>query len=586
MTAAGLRLAPDLVLPIDAVTGTFAVFANRGKGKSNTCTALVEELYAAKLPVVILDVKGDWWGLRSNFAGDGPGLPFIIFGGDHGDLRLEPTAGTLFADLVVDERIHAVLDMSDMSKGQARSFTTAFAERLYKRNRDPLHLIVDEADVLIPQRASQETARLLGAMEDIAKRGRQRGIGMTIASQRVQDIATPVRDLMETLIIGNTSGFRAISALKDWISVHADENTTTADVIKSLPTLAVGVAWIWSPSFLAMLKQVTIRRASTFDSHATPKAGQARVQPKGFADIDLTALGERIAATVEKAKADDPKALRARIAELERALAAKPAPAAPPAPIEVKIPVMDADTLARLQDIGQMVTNAGKVIDDAFTKMSAAPQQVRTPTTRTLPARPGEAPATTGARPLAAPRAAIASRPAAPIPPSGEAPTMLLSKPQQKILDSLAWFAAYIPGPTDRTMLALFCGASSKSSTYGNNLGALRTAGMIDYPGRGTVALTDLGASNAQAPDGVSTSEELQAALFARLSGPQKRILEALITIYPDSIDRTDLAITVEASPTSSAYGNNLGALRTLGLLDYPDRGRVGATPMLFLDGR
>lgn len=163
---------------------------------------------------------------------------------------------------------------------------------------------------------------------------------------------------------------------------------------------------------------------------------------------------------------------------------------------------------------------------------------------------------------------------------------MLLSKPQQKILDSLAWFAAYIPGPTDRTMLALFCGASSKSSTYGNNLGALRTAGMIDYPGRGTVALTDLGASNAQAPDGVSTSEELQAALFARLSGPQKRILEALITIYPDSIDRTDLAITVEASPTSSAYGNNLGALRTLGLLDYPDRGRVGATPMLFLDGR
>lgn len=37
-------------------------------------------------------------------------------------------------------------------------------------------------------------------------------------------------------------------------------------------------------------------------------------------------------------------------------------------------------------------------------------------------------------------------------------------------------------------------------------------------------------------------------------------------------------------SPTSGGYFNNLGALRTLGVIDYPSPGRVVALPVLFLD--
>jgi len=36
-------------------------------------------------------------------------LPVVIFGGDHADLPLAETAGELLADLVVDERVPAVL---------------------------------------------------------------------------------------------------------------------------------------------------------------------------------------------------------------------------------------------------------------------------------------------------------------------------------------------------------------------------------------------------------------------------------------------------------------------------------------------
>lgn len=46
----------------------------------------------------------------------------------------------------------------------------------------------------------------------------------------------------------------------------------------------------------------------------------------------------------------------------------------------------------------------------------------------------------------------------------------------------------------------------------------------------------------------------------------------------------TDPAVRIGVSPTSGGYFNNLGSLRTLGVLDYPALGHVVATPILFLD--
>ncbi|OOK65148.1 AAA-like domain protein [Mycobacterium kansasii] len=322
-TPGAIDLAPGVSLPPEIVTATVAVLANRGGGKSAVTHRLVELMHTAALPVVVLDVKGDWWGIRSSADGKGAGLPFVIFGGDHEDVPLEPTAGQLLADLIVDDRIPAVLDLSHMSKSQARTFATTFAERLYHRNRDPLHVVIEEADVLIPQRASADTARLLGAMEDLAKRGRHRGLGMTVVSQRPQETAKSVLELMETVILLRMTGPRSIKAVQDWISVNADHDDTTArQVIASLPSLATGEGWVWSPGFLRILERTTFPMFSTFDSHATPKPGQTRVVPKKRADIDLEKLGAEIAATRERAQHNDPHALRTEIQSLQRQLAA------------------------------------------------------------------------------------------------------------------------------------------------------------------------------------------------------------------------------------------------------------------------
>lgn len=56
---AGIVLGPGLVLPVESVTSTFAILANRGAGKSATAHRFVEQLHRAGLPVVVVDVKGD-----------------------------------------------------------------------------------------------------------------------------------------------------------------------------------------------------------------------------------------------------------------------------------------------------------------------------------------------------------------------------------------------------------------------------------------------------------------------------------------------------------------------------------------------
>jgi len=126
-----LSIAPNLKLPEEAVTETFAILGKRGSGKTTTTRVLTEELLHVGLPALILDPTGVWWGLRASADGAGDGYPVIIFGGDHADVPLEETSGSLIADVVVTRRISAVLDLSGLSKSGTRRFCTDLLERLY-----------------------------------------------------------------------------------------------------------------------------------------------------------------------------------------------------------------------------------------------------------------------------------------------------------------------------------------------------------------------------------------------------------------------------------------------------------------------
>ena len=91
----GLRISKDLLLPQEAVTQTFAILAKRGAGKTYTASVMAEELIAAKLPTVIIDPIGVWWGLRASADGKGEGLPIGLFAvGCRSPGHFEPGQGT------------------------------------------------------------------------------------------------------------------------------------------------------------------------------------------------------------------------------------------------------------------------------------------------------------------------------------------------------------------------------------------------------------------------------------------------------------------------------------------------------------
>jgi hypothetical protein len=138
----------------------------------------------------------------------------------------------------------------------------------------------------------------------------------------------------------------------------------------------------------------------------------------------------------------------------------------------------------------------------------------------------------------------------------------------------------------DRDQLAFLSDQSATSSGYANNLGALRTLGFLAYPAKGRVGLTEAGRAIAVIEEVPASSSELHAIVERKLSPTRWRIIATLIQAYPREVERAELAELSNQSATSSGYANNLGALRSLGLLDYPSKGSVVATSALFLDER
>jgi len=68
-----------------------------------------------------------------------------------------------------------VTDLSDLGGNAARRrFMAAFAESLYEANEEPLHLVLDEADLWAPQRPIKAWECLLGHIEEIVRRCRGR----------------------------------------------------------------------------------------------------------------------------------------------------------------------------------------------------------------------------------------------------------------------------------------------------------------------------------------------------------------------------------------------------------------------------
>jgi hypothetical protein len=542
-----LDISDELALPLSAVTESIAILAVRGAGKSNAAVRIAEQMHAHNLHWVAIDPKGDWWGIRSGADGTSPGLPIPVFGGQHGDIPLEPGSGALIADLIVDQRLTCVLDVSDFaSEAEKVRFLLAFSAQLYKRksaDQEPTHVFFEEADDYCPQRAFPEQARLVHAMARLLKQGRSRGLGVSIISQRSAVVNKDVLTQAQTLIALRTTSPQDRKAIEGWVS-YAGEND---EIVSSLHQLKNGEAWVWSPTWLGVTQRIQFKRRETFDSGATPAPGRVRTAPSTLADIDLGAVRVLMAETIERQEAEDPKRLRQRIASLEaevKELIAKPRLrpfTIPAAALEVfKAAVDDAFNQFQL-----------RVILVEPNQVASAAALVGAPAVPPIPKRPDPSTPKGQAR-INRELDAIHAQ----FPGRGAKLTTL----ERKVLTVLAQHQGLVT-PT-RQWIALLVGYHQNSKSMVNTLGTLRTAGYVEG-----VTITPAGVEALGEYEQLPTGGDLLIWYYDnKLTPVEGRI--AMAIAERDNWGRTDLAERVGYHPNAKSFVNALGRLRSLHLVD------------------
>lgn len=556
-----LRISSQLSLPLDAVTRTFGLLAMRGAGKSNAAVVMAEQMYDAHIPWVAIDPKGDWWGIRGSKDGKKPGLEVPIFGGEHGDIPLEPTAGSLFARLVAEDRMTCVLDLSLFTKGEQTRFLLDFATTLFRLNREPMHLFLDEADEYIPQRVFKDMAPLVGAWSKLIKQGRNRGIGMTVVSQRSAVINKDVLTQLDNLIPMRTTSPQDRKAILAWVEHHA----LGRGIVEELPTLEDGEAWMWSPYWLKTAERIKFHQRRTFDSGATPELGKGRPSAR-LADIDLSKLQEDMADTIEKAEAADPRKLTARIRALEAELRKERARTAAPAEpttveveVPVEVPVLSDEVLGRLE---KMMAPAAAVLDEVALALAMHTDTVPLSATRT-PRPPSRTPVRTEPAPKSP------SRRSETVEVGTVDGDIKLGLAERKIIAVLL-----AHGERSKRQVAIQARYSIGGGGFNNALGKLRSLGIINTgePIRLLAAPADF-----EPPEGfdVTTPPTGREMLdyWLNMTGPgklgkaERMILQALYE-HPDGLDKQTIASITEYEAGGGGFNNALGKLRTLELVE------------------
>lgn len=564
------------------VTGNFGI---RGSGKSNTMSLVIEQLLDANIQVIVLDPVGIHFSIRLAPDGKHPSKYQIpVLGGPHGDMELLPTTGEVVGRALALSNDSCVLDISRMSRRGRIQFAAAFAEAFFeakKENPAPTLIALEEGQFFMPQQIfkGEGQERMLGAFEELGEQGRNHGAGMLINTLRPQALNKVVTSLMDLVMSYRLTDVHAREAVRKWVQEKGAEGREQLD--NELPSLTTGNAFVWAPAAFEkpIFGKFRFEKKTTYDAGATPLYARAKVKMR---PLDLDVLKQQMGEIVEQAKANDPRALKARIAELERELAKK-APAAAPVKTVEKSVLRDKD-VSRLEKLSDKLWDAEQAfikalkeenaeqIDRVSQRQQAIVSEVGNLRTQLKDAQPPR------------PQIALNGKPLQRVPDTGiryDKPVKRASGASSAVLNtdgtialsrcarSLLGVLAQRGTATDSQISAL-SGYRKTSSSFANGLSELRTKGLIDgSPDRRTI--TQAGREAAGEVEALPKGRELLDYWLRRLSRAEATMLRVIYDA--GTISRADLAAQADYSITSSSFANAISGLRVLDLITGPNGG-------------
>lgn len=558
-------------IPEAALNQHIAVIGKTGSGKTYAAKGIVEQLLARNRQVCVIDPTGAWWGLRLESGGKARGFDVVLLGGKHADIPLAARSGEAVARLVTQQRASVVIDTTGLTVGEYTRWFIDFAGTLYTTIRDPLHLVIDEAHYFMPQGRipDPDAGRMLHAGNRLMSGGRSLGVRGMLITQRPAKLHKDSLSCADTLIALRVIAPQDRGAIKDWIDGAGDPVQGKA-VLDSIASLKRGEGWVWYPEG-EHLERVTFPKIDTYDSSATPAHG-AKAGPT-VKDIKLDEVKAALAEAVKEAEANDPKLLRAKIADLSKQVAKSASGVQKPDQATIDKAVAQA-VAARDREWQQAIKERDGIIGNLKGRMQKAEQLLHvngeaTPVKKPTQNIPIPIPVTPG---NSHQRIAASPKPAKKISP-GESGA--ISPRQQRFLDAAATLAT-LNADVTRETVAGWLGVHPRGGSVGDELRALQDGGYIEYD-RGRIIVTEAGQSAAGRVDPSEAIGRAKSGLTAR----QAKFFEVIINAYPADVSREEIAAQFDLHPRGGSLGEDLSRLVGRGLVEG-QRGRYRAREFLF----
>lgn len=576
-------MSKKLCIPLAVLKQHLAVLGKTGKGKSSLMRYLVEYLLQEKKRVCIIDPKGDWWGIKSSADGKSAGFPVVAFGDfiepKASDVPLNEHSGREVAQLVASGNRPCVIGFRGWTHGAMVRFWIDFAQGLFHHNAGELYVVGDEFHNFAPKGKvlDMDAGKCLHWSNRLLSEGRGMGLVCLIASQRPQKVHNDTLTCCETLVAMGVNHPADRAAVKDWIDGCGDRDKGN-EVLNALAGLQRGEAYVWSPEIGYGPERVSFPKFETFDSFAPPQS-QPKVMEQGWANVNLEEVKVKLAGVIEEAKANDPRELRRKIAELEKQL--KNHQGTKDTKVETKtveVPVIMPEHLDMMRTFGEAffaceaasnrAADLGKSVlaemQKLFGKIGLLKGEPTRPL-RPLPASP---------KPIGKPVLQAGSGRLAPAENSrfqlqdGSLPTG-----EKAVLRALIQY----PDGLRREQLTVLTGY--KRSSRDAYLQRLREKCFIGFEGDRAKA-SELGIAALPDAEPLPTGQALQEFWLDRLPAGESVILVELISAYPEAMDRE--ALSEKTNYQRSSRDAYLQRLKAKELIEDLGRGQVRASDNLF----
>jgi len=566
------------------------ITANSGGGKSYCLRGIIEAL-AGHVQQILIDTDGEFASLREKFD-------FVICAPKGGDAVAHPKTAALLCRRLMETKVSAVLDISELQARERHTFVRVFLETLMGLGKDlwsPMVLHLDEAHIYCPEKGQGES-EASEAVIDLACRGRKRGFCLIAATQRLSKLRKDAAAELLNRLIGRTGLDLDVKRA----AFELGMSPTSAQAL--LPHLAPGKFFAYGPAIASVMRGMTAATVKT--SH--PKPGVARVKdlPKPTPAVkavlpqlaDLQKESEEEARTLQDLRTELSKKnqeLRTLTRDLDQARVA-PAPKADPEvlrTLKAQVSVLLAANKRLLKLAGEGHKWMARLAGDAQTYAEEVaksaeryrghmdPQLAQGASVGALVDGVTLATTPNPVEPKARPRLIPPLFEIARVKAEGELfeydpgagdPNFKPSEPQRRILDALAWLEHKNIQMAPRAMLSAV--AQYRGGAFHNNISSLKKVGAIAYVDS-NVVLTTMGRSHAQSPlnDGRNLAEHW----LEFVSVPQRKILLCLMDAErPMSRDEVSERIDYRGG----AFHNNVSALSTLGAIYYPSKGMMALT--------